>query len=1097
MASNWLAFDRLRAYISGSGLYRHENILQDQPSLDSLTSAGPERNGLQSAIIQSIQVNYFRRERYKDYDKMDEMGEISLALDMYADESCVVNPETGHIIQVYGESTRVKEEVQNLYNKTLMLDHQCRSIVRYLCKYGDCAFRIVLDKTRTGVVGLKRLDVYNFTRIETANGDLVAFHYSDPEINQSYFLHPWEVVHFRLTNFEAKFHPYGKSVIEGGRKAFKQLILMESSAVIYRLCLTGDSKIMTSNGPIPIKDIKIGDLAYCYTEDGVKLTKVTNWISNGIQDVFRVKTKYRHLDATITHPFLALDVDTGNTEYVDVKNLVPGRHHIVVPTPDSPDNCSLPPQWAGVEYAKLSDEQYQLFRSNDYDNITSSMRELNHPVTLTRQFLYARKRMPLSQAQQLCEILNLDSNNLIVESKGIKIVPNIPKTANIDLMRYLGFIVGDGSVTTGNRITLAIGDYKPFNQWYLNYAKTLCPNSWEEGPENDRKVVSSNKILHNTVSSWGFLGTSKTKRIPGWVFGLSHDLIKSFITGFIEADGNSHMSGYDYFALELCNKNLVEDFKHLCDLVGYRTGKISTRTRESGLNHLNDVYTSYKLFVSPNPRDLFEPIESIDILDQQEVFDITVENGEHNFIANGMVVHNTRAPQKRKFTIPVGNIPSQQVPEYLRKIAAQFKNKKFYNPANGNFDERYAPLTQEDDFFLPKRPDGSGPDIETLQGADNLGQIDDIEYFLKKMIAPTKIPPSRLGIGDKTGGDTDGKPLSQTSSDFAKNITWVQQVMSVGLTKIALVHLALKGYSRDEMNSFWTSMMVNSAMEELYRIETWQTRANIMADLRDIGWFPKEWILSHFTDLSPDEIQQMMLKGNADMGDETTPELGGGGGGGDMGGGDLFGGGEEGGGEDLFGGGDEGGGEDLFGGEGGDDLGGGALLDAAGGEEDDNPLGESLDYRLKKLEESDKKTDREIQITEAMSKLKAMVVMGKTKRDNSIASAIIESNELLGVPAREANSNTPIEQKKDQLVVEGIDEVSENYEFEYFESSSATQRLYGELPSSEIISEAATRTIAREQLLLDQDRENAIVALQESTQAGVVTQEDVDQSING
>lgn len=691
MASNWIAFDRLRAFINGSGLYRHENILQDQPSLDSLTSAGPERNGLQSAIIQSIQVNYFRRERYKDYDRMDEMGEISLALDMYADESCVVNPETGHIIQVYGESTRVKEEVQDLFNKTLMLDHQCRSMVRYLCKYGDCAFRIVLDKTRTGVVGLKRLDVYNFTRVETANGDLVAFHYSDPEINQSYFLHPWEVVHFRLTNFEAKFHPYGKSVIEGGRKAFKQLILMESSAVIYRL---------------------------------------------------------------------------------------------------------------------------------------------------------------------------------------------------------------------------------------------------------------------------------------------------------------------------------------------------------------------------------------------------------------------TRAPQKRKFTIPVGNIPSQQVPEYLRKIAAQFKNKKFYNPANGNFDERYAPLTQEDDFFLPKRPDGSGPDIETLQGADNLGQIEDIEYFLKKMIAPTKIPPSRLGIGDKTGGDTDGKPLSQTSSDFAKNITWVQQVMAVGFSKIALVHLALKGYSRDEMNSFWISLMVNSAMEELYRIETWQTRANIMADLRDIGWFPKEWILSHFTDLSPDEIQQMMLKGNADMGDDAAPEMGGGGGGGDLGGGDLFGGGDEGGGEggeDLFGGGDEGG--DLFGGEEGGDLGGGELLDAAEG--GDDPLAESLDYRLQKLEDGNKKTDKEIAITEAMSKLRAMVMLGKNKRDNSIASAIIESNELLGVPVQAPNSNVPVQQKTEELVVEGIDEFSETYEFNYFESSEDVQKLYGELPGVEVIAEAAAKTVAREQLLLDQDRENAIVALEQFTQTGAITQEDVNQAVNG
>lgn len=683
MPSNWLAFDRIRAFFNQSGVYRHENILQDQPSLDNLNTSGPERNGLQSAIIQSIQVNYFRRERYKDYDKMDEMGEISLALDMYADESCVVNPETGHIIQVYGTSTRVKNEVQDLFNKTLMLDHQCRSIVRYLCKYGDCAFRLILDKNRAAVVGLKRLDAYNFTRIETSTGDLVAFHYSDPELNQSYFLHPWEVVHFRLTNFEAKFHPYGKAVIEGGRKAFKQLILMESSAVIYRL---------------------------------------------------------------------------------------------------------------------------------------------------------------------------------------------------------------------------------------------------------------------------------------------------------------------------------------------------------------------------------------------------------------------TRAPQKRKFTIPVGNIPSQQVPEYLRKIAAQFKNKRFYNPSTGQFDERYSPLTQEDDFFLPKRPDGSGPDVDTLQGADNLGQIEDIEYFLKKMIAPTKIPPKRLGIGDKSGGENDGKPLSQTSSDFAKNVTWVQQVMAVGLTKIALVDLALKGFSREEMSSFWISMMVNSAMEELYRIETWQTRVNIMTDLRELGWFPKEWILSHFTDLSPDEIQQMLLKGNADMGDEAAPELGGGGGGGgDLGGGDLFGGGDEGG--DLLGGGDEEGG-DLFGGDagGGDeggDLGGGALLDAISDGEDD-PLGESLDYRLNRLEEADKSITSHVKSTKSIDIMNRMINMGKMKRDNSIATAIIESNELLGVPKQNAS------RKIETLVLEGIDEQAREEKIESFDDVNTE---FGEIFTLEAIKEAAESTTRREQLLLDNDRKNSIILLEKLNAAGTITEDDIMEAV--
>jgi len=205
-------------------------------------------------------------------------------------------------------------------------------------------------------------------------------------------------------------------------------------------------------------------------------------------------------------------------------------------------------------------------------------------------------------------------------------------------------------------------------------------------------------------------------------------------------------------------------------------------------------------------------------------------------------------------------------------LARNFKRQRFYNPTTGTFDERYSPLIQEDDFFLPRRPDGSGPDVDVLPGAENLDQIADIEYFKKKMIAPMKIPFARVGIGEGAGEPSE-KSLSQSHSEFAKAVQWVQREASTGLTKIAIVHLALRGYGVEDLKGFEIALTATSAMEELYRIETWQTRTGVMIDLKELGWFPKEWIVTHFTDLSTDEIEELK-----DM--ETEAASGGGGGGG-------------------------------------------------------------------------------------------------------------------------------------------------------------------------------------------------------------------------
>lgn len=481
---SWHLFDRIRCLARTAGVYQQERLFQNQSSLDRIMAGGELLDfSQQQALLDQTNLQINRLERYKDYDQMDETGEMSLALDLYADESSLVDPEQKHTIIIKSKSKTVKKELEQLFFNQLLIDKDLRPMVRYLCKYGDSPFEIVPSADRDGVVSLRFMNVYNFTRIETKHGDLIGFFYQDEVTEEPIFLHPWQVMHLRLTDYGNLYHPYGRSVMEGGRKAFKQLRLMEDAALIYRI---------------------------------------------------------------------------------------------------------------------------------------------------------------------------------------------------------------------------------------------------------------------------------------------------------------------------------------------------------------------------------------------------------------------SRAPEKRIFKIPIGNIPAKDVPEFMQRIARIFKQQRFYDPRTGKFNERFSPLIQEDDFFLPIRPDGVGPSIDTLKGAENLDQIADIEYFKKKMVAPTKIPFKRVGIGEGSGEEQE-KSLASSDAQFAKAVQWVQREVSLGLTKIAICHLAMAGYSVEDLKDFDINLTASSAIDELYRMETWQGRTAVMSDLKDLGWFPREWIVTRFTDLSPDEIEEL----SDIMSKETElPDLGkGGGGGGGMPG--LGGGGEE------------------------------------------------------------------------------------------------------------------------------------------------------------------------------------------------------------
>lgn len=194
---------------------------------------------------------------------------------------------------------------------------------------------------------------------------------------------------------------------------------------------------------------------------------------------------------------------------------------------------------------------------------------------------------------------------------------------------------------------------------------------------------------------------------------------------------------------------------------------------------------------------------------------------------DAMLIYRTsRAPERRVFKVFVGNMDDKDIEAYVQRIANKFKRDQVVDQKNGQVDMRYNQMAVDQDYFIPMRDMSQTSPIETLPGAQNLGEIADIEYIQKKMLAALRIPKAFLGFEDVIG---NGKGLALLDIRFARTINRIQMSMIQELNKIALIHLFLLGLE-DELNNF-TLMLTNpSGQSDLLKIETWKEKITMYKD---------------------------------------------------------------------------------------------------------------------------------------------------------------------------------------------------------------------------------------------------------------------------
>jgi len=215
-----------------------------------------------------------------------------------------------------------------------------------------------------------------------------------------------------------------------------------------------------------------------------------------------------------------------------------------------------------------------------------------------------------------------------------------------------------------------------------------------------------------------------------------------------------------------------------------------------------------------------------------------------------MAYRIVRAPERRIFKVDVGNIPPQDVEQYMQRIITSMKRNQVVDPESGRVDLRYNPMSIEEDYFIPVRG-GVGTEITSLPGGTYTGDIDDVKYLRDKLFSALKIPASYLSRGE--GGDEDKATLAQKDIRFARTVQRLQRSVITELEKIAIIHLYTLGYRGDDLLTFNLKLHNPSRIAEMQELEQWSTKFTTATSAME-GFFSKRWIARNLFDMSEEEF---------------------------------------------------------------------------------------------------------------------------------------------------------------------------------------------------------------------------------------------------
>jgi len=814
--------------------------------------------------------------------------------------------DTGKTLWVHSSDEAIKDMSDVLLNKRLAIEDDIWSMVYSTVKMGNNYEEVLI--TDHGVVGLNSLPCPTVRRVEQSNGSLIGYvqdvtgkftqDASDlrgmlagqTKIPDHVALfEEWQILHSRLRGTQRRC-PYGFGVADGARWIWKRLVLLEDAMLIYKLCLRGDSQIWTPDGRVAIKDLEEGDEVYSYNKnDELRKTKVCYKKHNGQDTIYRVYSDHREIFANKTHPVLVEEIigqGSGNhrarvLKYVEVQNLEPGKHRLVTPKK--------------IDWEEIKLKKPELHSKARLVSAGQVERKISYPLIAkehgvhhyrARDFFDGNYELRTETAVALLDANGYGPEHLEIEehwsgSRGLAVKGvTVPDVVSEEFAQWWGFMLGDGFIITRrqkgghvsqNEVGFALGDDDQTNEEYKELFELLVPEAKLVNDQDHRlgayTFVSSKFAEFMTLN--GFIPGAHNKRLPEWVFRASPEIKLAMIRGLADADAHiiprreGRKIRYERARFEMCNEQLLQDVRELAMQLGLVVTMVRSRFREGGrtikgsTQPLKDT-TSYCLDITFKPQPMTEMLRGVEEIGTDDIWDIGVEDEEHNFIADGAVVHNTRAPARFAFYIDVTDIPSDKVDSFLRKAKQDLRKQKLVNPRTQRLDMRFNPMDSMEDFFIAVRENRELARVEVLQGPDYQA-TEDVEYFQRKLHGVLKVPRSYLGQDDAI---PQRSILSFEDVRAARVTMSIQREMKNTIRRLIMIDLAARGINPFTQD-LQVMMTVPSGIYELAHNEIKNARADFATRVQP--FVSMRYIQERILKLSDDEIKVIEKEREEDM----------------------------------------------------------------------------------------------------------------------------------------------------------------------------------------------------------------------------------------
>jgi len=223
-----------------------------------------------------------------------------------------------------------------------------------------------------------------------------------------------------------------------------------------------------------------------------------------------------------------------------------------------------------------------------------------------------------------------------------------------------------------------------------------------------------------------------------------------------------------------------------------------------------------------------------------------------------LVYRITRAPERRVFYIDVGELPPQKAEKYLNDIRTKFVRKNFFDPNTGEVNNEYNPLSLQEDIYIPRRPNGAQTEIDTLQGAQNLDQLSDVDMFRQQIVQGLKVPVSYLKTGQEEGASVynDGRVGTAYIAEI-RFATYIEQLQSMFIEQFEkYFRKYLKKRGIETKIDFYVTMTPPSSYKEYKENELDLSRISNYTQLSSNQEFSHEFLMKKYLKWSNEEIEE-------------------------------------------------------------------------------------------------------------------------------------------------------------------------------------------------------------------------------------------------